>query len=109
MLAGFSIYAYLGGFSRVQVIRTTSKPVFIAGRYFEGSMKDKTLGIYFQETAKLLKEKKIPGYLGNIYYNNPEDAHDSIRALIGVVVPDSSVKLPEGYELRQWPGSQPVV
>ncbi|WP_146153567.1 GyrI-like domain-containing protein [Adhaeribacter arboris] len=109
LLAGFAIYAYLGGFNKVQVIRTTSRPVFIAGRYFEGSMKDKTLGTYFQETAKLLEEKKITGYLGNIYYNNPEEAHDSIRALIGVVVPDSLAPLPAGFELRKWPGSKPVV
>lgn len=109
LLIGFGIYAYLGGFNKVQVIRTTSKPVFIAGRYFEGSMKDKNLGIYFQEAAKLLEEKKIAGYLGNIYYNNPEEAHDSIRALIGVVVPDSLAPLPEGFELRKWPGSKPVV
>ena len=106
---GFSVYGYLGGFNQVQIISTTSKPVFVAGKFFAGNMQDKTLGGYFQEAAKLLEEKKVAGYLGNIYYNNPEEAHDSIQAFIGIVVPDSSAKLPAGYELRQWPSNQPVV
>ncbi|RDC61584.1 hypothetical protein [Adhaeribacter pallidiroseus] len=106
---GFGVYGYLGGFNQVQVIRTTSKPVFVAGKYFAGNMQDKALGTYFQEAAKLVEDKKVAGYLGNIYYNNPEEAHDSIQAFIGIVVPDSTVQLPAGYELRQWPGSQPVV
>lgn len=106
---GFGFYAYLGGFNSVQVILTTSKPVFVAGRYFAGGMKDKALGNYFQQSAKLLEEKKLTGHLGNIYYNNPEEAHDSIQAFIGIIVSDSLVKLPEGYELRKWLGNQPVL
>jgi len=106
---GFGFYGYLGGFNQVQVISTTSKPVFVAGKFFAGNMQDKALGSYFQEAAKLLEDKKVAGYLGNIYYNNPEEAHDSIQAFIGIVVPDSSVQLPAGYELRRWPGSRPVV
>ncbi|QNF33491.1 GyrI-like domain-containing protein [Adhaeribacter swui] len=109
LVIGFGFYGYLGGFNPVQVIRTTSKPVYVAGKYFHGNMQDKALGTYFQEAAKLLEDKKVPGYLGNIYYNNPEETNDSIQAFIGIVVPDSTVQLPAGYELRQWPGSRPVV
>ena len=106
---GFGIYAYLGGFNQVNITTTTSKPKFVAGKYFAGSMKDKTLGNYFQEAAKLLEDKEINGHFGNIYYNNPEESHDSIQAFIGIVVADSLVKLPTGYELRKWPGGQPVL
>jgi hypothetical protein len=106
---GFGIYTYLGGFSPVQVSKTTSDPVYVAGRYFAGNMKDKRFGGLFQEAAKLLEDKKIAGHLGNIYYNNPEEAHDSIYAFIGVVVRDSLVKLPANYQLRQWLGGEPVL
>lgn len=107
--SGLAIYAYLGGFNAVQVTKTTSETVYVAGQYFAGTMNDKQLGSLFQRAAKLLEEKKMNGHLGNIYYNNPEDNNDSIQAFVGVVVRDSLVKLPANYELRQWPGGQPVL
>ncbi len=106
---GFGIYAYLGGFSSVQVTKTTSDRVYVAGRYFAGNMKDKQFGTLFQEAAKLLEDKKITGHLGNIYYNNPEETQDSIYAFIGVVVRDSLIQLPANYKIRQWPGGEPVL
>lgn len=109
LAVGFGVYGYLGGFNQVKIVSTTSKPTFVAGKYFAGGMKDKAFGNYFQEAAKLLEEKKIAGHLGNIYYNNPEETHDSIRAFVGVIVADSLVKLPPGYELRKWEGGQPVL
>lgn len=102
-------YTFIGGFSASDVQVTTSKTMYVAGVPFEGAMQDKQLGEAFQKAGELVKSKKLEGTLGNIYYNNPETSGDSLRAFIGVIVPDSSITLPEGYELRTVPGGRQVV
>ena len=57
----------------------------------------------------MLEKKELDGVPGNIYYNDPDKSGDSLRAFIGVIIPDSSVTLPAGYELRTVPGGLQVV
>ena len=114
VMAGLAIvllvlYTFLGGFTEPEVSVTTSKTIYVAGVPFEGSLKDEDLQGAFRISAKLLKSSELSGTLGNIYYNNPEKGADSIRAFIGVIIPDTSITLPEGYELRTVPGGRKVV
>ncbi|WP_276498300.1 GyrI-like domain-containing protein [Pontibacter litorisediminis] len=102
-------YTYLGGFAAPDVTLTTSKPMHVAGQLFEGSVEDETLGNAFQRVSQVLEQKELEGYPGNIYYNDPDKSGDSIRAFIGVIIPDSAAKLPEGYTLRTVPGGRKVV
>ncbi|MBB6609488.1 GyrI-like domain-containing protein [Pontibacter sp. Tf4] len=103
------IYAYVGGFSEPKVLVATSEPLLLAGQPFKGTVKDEAFGNAFQKAAKLLAENKLQGVLGNVYYSNPESKTDTIRAFIGVVIQDSTISLPEGYELLRVPGGRQVV
>ena len=102
-------YGYLGGFDSPDIAVTTSAPVTIVGKYYAGQVEDKQFDLLFQEIGKTIADKKLVGTLANIYYNNPEDQNDSIKAFIGVAVKTAPIPLPEGYELRQYPGGKRVV
>ncbi|MBF9253181.1 GyrI-like domain-containing protein [Pontibacter sp. 172403-2] len=103
------IYTYIGGFTAPEVRLATSETLYVAGQPFEGSVKDEALGNAFQKAAKLVESKALEGMLGSIYYNNPDSNTDSLKAFIGIIVPDTSINLPEGYELRTVPGGKRVV
>ncbi len=106
---GLTFYTYSGGFSSPSFSVVTSRPIYVAGREFNGSIRDKQMGEAFQRAAEVLDKKELEGVLGSIYYNNPDASGDSIRAFIGVVVPDTAVKLPADYALRVVPGGRKVV
>jgi len=103
------VYTYIGGFTAPEVKVAKSETMYVAGQPFEGSVKDEALGNAFQKAAKLVESNTLQGMLGSIYYNNPSSSTDSLKAFIGVIVPDASIKLPEGYELRTVPGGKKVV
>ncbi|HSI90843.1 MAG TPA: GyrI-like domain-containing protein, partial [Adhaeribacter sp.] len=109
IIVGASIYAYLGGFNQPQITRTVTKEIHIAGKPFQGSVKSVELGELFMEAGQLHDNNQLPGDLGNIFYNDPEKNNDSIRAFIGLVVPDAATPLPAGYELRTLPAGKPVL
>jgi hypothetical protein len=109
MAVAFGYYGYLGGFDKPQISITTSSARYVAGQYFEGPADSKEFGEYFKKAGKLQESKTLPGSLANIYYNNPETQGDTIKAFIGILVPDTSVALPAGYEWRVWKGGSKVV
>jgi len=108
MLA-LGFYGYLGGFDAPNVSVVNSEPITIVGKYYAGPVEDKQFGQLFQEIGQAMEDKQITGTLANIYYNNPEDQNDSIKAFIGVAVKAPPTPLPVGYELRQLPGGKQVV
>jgi hypothetical protein len=101
-----AFYAYLGGFSSAKVSEVSSEQLYVAGRAFKGSVTDNLINDSFRRAAEVLDKKELEGMLGNIYYNNPEGRADSVNAFIGVIIPDSSVRLPADYELRVVPGGR---
>lgn len=103
------LYTYLGGFTAPEVTVTTSKTIYVAGQPYQGSIEDEALGKAFQRAAQVLEKKELEGMPGNIYYNDPDKSGDSLRAFIGIIIPDTSATLPEGYELRTVPGGREVV
>lgn len=114
-MAGFGIlmlvfYTYIGGFTTPEVVVITSETKYVAGQPYEGSVEDEALGKAFQRAAQVLEKKELEGMLGNIYYNDPDKSGDSLRAFVGVIVPDTNnITLPAGYELRAVPGGRKVV
>ncbi|MEJ8802500.1 GyrI-like domain-containing protein [Pontibacter sp. H249] len=114
VLAGLAVvllvlYTYMGGFTEVDVKLTSSDTIYVAGQPYTGSVKDEALGDAFQKAAKLVESKELEGVLGNIYYNDPDKSGDSLKAFVGVIVPNADVKLPEGYTLRTVEGGKKVV
>jgi hypothetical protein len=101
-----AFYTYLGGFSSASVSEVNSQQLYVAGRPFKGTTKDEAINKAFQRAAEVLDKKELEGVLGNIYYNNPEQRTDSLDAFIGVIMPDSAVRLPADYELRVVPGGR---
>ncbi|WP_242926353.1 GyrI-like domain-containing protein [Pontibacter vulgaris] len=108
-ILGMVFYTYMGGFATPEVKVTTSETKYIAGQPFSGSVKDEALGKAFQRAAEVVDKKELQGVLGSIYYNDPDKTSDSLKAFIGVIVPDKNVVLPAGFELRTIPGGKKVV
>lgn len=105
------LYAYLGGFRSPQVeLVTTSSPIFLAGRYYNGRADSKDFGPLFRQAQQLRDGGQLRGDLANIYYNDPEAAGDTVKAFIGLIVPDTvTQKLPAGYRYSVFSGGQRVV
>ena len=106
---GIGIYAYLGGLrSPVVTLETTTAPVLLAGQPFAGKVEDARFGELFR-AAKLRQDANPALPLANLYYNDPESAHDSVRAFVGVLVPDTAAALPTGWRYRVVPAGRRVV
>lgn len=106
---GLGIYAYLGGLRSPSVaLETTAAPVLLAGQPFRGKVDDSSFGELFRQ-AKNWQDAHPGQPLANLYYNDPESAHDSIRAFVGVRMPDSATALPAGWRYRMVPAGRRVV
>lgn len=104
-----SFYAYLGGFNTPQIVVTTSDPMFVAGKYYEGPADEKAFGEIFEEIGQAVEKKIITGTLTNIYYNNPEIQSDTIKAFVGVALSDTTAPIPADYKIRVIAGSKKVL
>ncbi|GAB2459797.1 hypothetical protein GCM10011375_09840 [Hymenobacter qilianensis] len=105
------VYAYLGGFRQPEVaVITTAKPIFLAGRYYNGPVQGDEFGPLFRQAQQYKEKNHLQGTLGNIYYNDPEAAGDTVKAFIGLIVADTvSQNLPPGYRYSTFSGGQRVV
>ncbi|MGI4870786.1 MAG: hypothetical protein ACRYFX_06345 [Janthinobacterium lividum] len=107
---GLGIYAYLGGLrTPTTALETSAAPVLLAGQAFHGKVQDAAFGEAFR-AAKRWQETQAPAApLANLYYNDPEAAHDSIKAFVGLAVADTAARLPTGWRYRVVPAGQRVV
>lgn len=106
---GLSIYAYLGGLRTPTVaLETTAAPVLLAGQPFHGKVQDQRFGELFREASTMQANGRlgIGRTLANLYYNDPETAHDSIKAFVGLAVADTTAALPAGWRYRALPTGQ---
>lgn len=107
-----SFYAYLGGLRTPTVaLETTRTPTLLAGQVYVGKVQGQRFGELFRE-AKTMQENGRLGQglaLANIYHNNPEAAHDTIRAFIGLAVADTARPLPTGWRYRVVPAGQRIM
>lgn len=103
------IYAYVGGFAKVDITQTTTSDMIMAGRYFEGNPDSEEMGDVYRSVGQAVEQKKLTGDLGGIFYNNPTKESKTVKAFIGVIVADSTAALPAGFELRRVPAGAPVL
>ena len=109
-LAGVGAYAWLGGFQEPTVrLETTAAPVFLAGQPFAGRASDERFGPLFRHAKEAQDSGRIRGSLANLYYNNPDSGRDTVVALIGLAVADTSQPLPAGFRYRVVPAGQRVL
>ena len=101
-------YVYLGGTREPTVtLENTATPLYLAGQPYQ----DKVTGDAFGQLFRRAKDAqgRLHGDLANLYLNDPESAHDTIRAFIGLAVADTSQPLPAGFRYRVVPAGQRVV
>ena len=104
--AGF--YVYLGGNRTPTVtLETTTAPLYLAGQAFHGSVRGDDFGQLFRQAKDA--QARLRGDLANLYLNDPESAHDTIRAFIGLAVADTTQPLPAGFRYRLVPTGQRVI
>ena len=106
---GLSIYAYLGGLrSPTVTLETAAAPVLLAGQPFAGKASEARFGELFRAAKTTQDAGTLPTAqaLANLYYNDPEAAHDSIRAFVGLRVADTLGRLPAGWRYRVWPAGR---
>lgn len=109
---GLGFYAYLGGLhAPVTAFETTAAPVLLAGQPYAGRVSGSRFGELFREAKTLHDSGSLPGAqaLANLYYNDPEANRDSISALVGVRVADTTARLPAGWRYRVLPAGRRVL
>ena len=111
-LAAAGTYAYLGGMREPTVaLETTAAPLLLAGQPYHGLVASDKFGELFRQAKAMQDGHQLPGAttLANLYYNDPETAHDSVRAFIGLAVADTIHPLPTGFWYRVVPAGQRIV
>ena len=107
-LAAAGTYVYLGGTREPKVaLETTAAPLYLAGQPFHGSVRGEGFGQLFRQAKDA--QTHLPGDLANLYLNDPETAHDTITAFIGLAVADTLKPLPTGFRYRVVPAGQRVM
>ena len=110
--AAAGTYVYLGGMREpVVTTETTATPLLLAGQPYHGLVNSDKFGQIFRQAKAVQDQKQLPGAtaLANFYHNDPETAHDSVQAFIGLTVTDTLAKLPAGFRYRVVPAGQRVV
>ena len=101
-------YAYLGGSREPKVtLKTTTAPLYLAGQAFHGAVRGENFGNLFRQAKDA--QTQLHGDLANLYLNDPETAHDTIRAFIGLALADTTQALPAGFRYRVVPAGQRVI
>ena len=107
-LLAAGLYAYLGGTRSPQVaLETTAAPLYLAGQPYHGAGTSDAFGQLFRQAKDA--QARLGGDLTNLYLNDPETAHDTITAFIGLAVADTAKALPAGFRYRLVPAGQRVV
>lgn len=107
-VAAAGTYVYLGGTQAPKVtLETTSTPLYLAGQSFHGLVRGDAFGQLFRQAKDA--QSRLHGDLANLYFNDPETAHDTIHAFIGLAVADTLQPLPAGFRYRLVPAGQRVI
>ena len=107
-LLAAGVYVYLGGTHEPEVtVETTAAPLLLAGQPYHGKVTGDAFGRLFRQAKDA--QARLRGDLANLYLNDPETAHDTIRAFIGLAVADTAQALPAGFRYRVVPAGQRVV
>ncbi|MDO7850960.1 hypothetical protein [Hymenobacter convexus] len=102
------VYVYLGGNRSPQVaLETTAAPLYLAGQPYHGKVTGDAFGQLFRQAKDA--QARLGGDLANLYLNDPETAHDTIQAFIGLALADTTQRLPASFRYRLVPPGQRVV
>ena len=109
-LVAAGTYVYLGGMrTPTTALETTTAPLYLAGQAFYGPVQGEVFGQLFRQAKDAQTQGRLRGDLANLYLNDPETAHDTIRAFIGLAVADTTQALPANFRYRTVPAGQRVI
>jgi hypothetical protein len=108
LLAGLGIYVALGGFTKPVIATVPVSGYIMAGVAFKGSASNEDLLQLFEQTRELHQENKLLGTLAALYYDIPQSDKGQVDAFIGVIVEDSTAKLPSAYSYRSVAAKQAI-
>jgi hypothetical protein len=94
------IYYRLGGFNEIEVDQVSFEHYHLAGQYIEGKYGDDSLRAAFLESKNLIESATIPGTLSILYYGEPEESTGKVKNFIGILVEDTTYRLPAGWGYR---------
>ncbi len=105
---GSVFFAILGGFIKPELSQASIPSYIIVGKYFQGKANSDTLLRIFAETKQLHTAGKIPGTLAAVYYRFPGEDKGQVQTWAGVLIKDSNLVLPAGYQIRVFPSSSVI-
>lgn len=99
------MYYKQGGLEDVNISQVHTQPRFIIGKSFEGNVRDTAFPKMFKEIRELKEDYNLKGSLGTIYYNNPKDENENIKAFFGVFIEDQKMQI-NNYQILQIASSE---
>lgn len=90
-------YYRMGGFNEPVISETVEGPIYLAGTYFEGHVKDPAMSTLFDSTYAKVERKELSGTLASHFMNDPNASKGMIKAFVGVAFADTLQSLPKGY------------
>jgi hypothetical protein len=106
--AGFYYYYSLGGFNKPVISQVQTSSYFIAGKYYEGKINSKELGRLFERTEEMVNQGSLPGEHAALFYSDPDKNDGQVKAIVGALVNDTTVSLPDSFEIRKIEAQQVV-
>lgn len=97
-----SIYYYLGGFNEISVVKSGNNIYNIAGKDYQGRIKNDSLNMIFLEMRDLVSNKRINGELCVINYRDKDLANGEAHQFIGILLGDEISEIPSGIKVREF-------
>lgn len=100
ILAYILLYWYQGVFNKpvFEVKKASEKTIY--GKLYQGDIKHKKFRKTFNTADSLKTNNVLSGDIAALYYNDPEKDEGHVKALIGILVKDSTQKVPDIYKQR---------
>ena len=104
----FGTYVLLGGLKEPVLSEARIPGYVLAGKEFRGQSNDRELGILFEQARDLNARGQLPGTLAALYYQTKDANKGNVHTFAGVIVKDSTAKLPAGFVYRAVPAGRAV-
>lgn len=95
-----SIYYSLGGFDEISVVKSGNNIYNIAGKDYQGRIKNDSLNMIFLEMRDLVLNKRINGELCVINYRDADLTNGEAHQFIGILLGDEISEIPSGISVR---------
>ena len=107
-VVSFVTYVLLGGLKEPVLSEVRIPGYVLAGKEYRGKSKDQELGSLFEQAKDLNARGQLPGTLAALYYQTKDADQGNVHTFAGVIVKDSTARLPAGFVYRAVPAGRAV-